>query len=191
MPVWACVVLGAPKLSAVLGPPTAGVKYCPSANAVAAVVTSFMEINVPEFRLLQAPSASASMMLELLDPAPARISTRRRNVGQRATRGASVSAQREAAVGIGRYRGAQFGCCCAITAASHRPQLNRRTRDRLSAAMHLSLQSSSEDRRIISRPQNWLVEHPVTRADTQQSNAATPTLTGVVKPRHRFINGNS
>jgi hypothetical protein len=38
----------------------------------------------------------------------------------------------------------------------------------------------------VSEPANWLVEHPVTRADIQQSSAATAALLEVI-PQIRFI----
>ena len=69
MPVCDWVVLRAPKLSALLRPPTAGVKYCPSAYAVAAVVTSLMVMKVLELRLPQFPRAAASMILAFV-PVP-------------------------------------------------------------------------------------------------------------------------
>src|ERR1035437_4450042 len=39
---------------------------------------------------------------------------------------------------------------------------------------------------VVSGPANWLVEHPVTRADTQQSSAAIAALLEVI-PQIRFI----
>ena len=62
-------VLEAPILS-VLELPNVVVKNCPSAMAVAAVVTSLMLMKVPEVRFPHAPSGAASMIALLFDPIP-------------------------------------------------------------------------------------------------------------------------
>jgi hypothetical protein len=62
-------VADVPMLS-VLELPKVVVKNCPSAIAVAAVVTSLIVIKVLEFRLPHAPNGAASTMALLLDPTP-------------------------------------------------------------------------------------------------------------------------